>query len=230
MLDLYRAQPIEGYNWLHGVRDGRLVHIGGVDAPISDGDVRAIVKEFWKAAVRRAATASTSSAGTSPSRSTRSTSRSRRRTASTSASRASRARCWRKGRRAGRHQILRAGRAQRAGQPARIGDGQAPRSMPTAATPPSRSPISSRPIATCPTRSSPKSPAGRSGSTTGRWTGTTRATPSTTWPRPTAPAKTHTCRLSLAHTYERPGAYTVVVKVIDILGNDTTKTLAITVG
>jgi DNA modification methylase len=48
MLDLYRAQPIEGYSWLHGVRDGRLVHIGSVDAPISVGDVRAIVKEFWK--------------------------------------------------------------------------------------------------------------------------------------------------------------------------------------
>ena len=49
MLDLYRAQPIEGYTWLHGVRDGRLVHIGGVDAPIAVGDVRAIVKEFWRA-------------------------------------------------------------------------------------------------------------------------------------------------------------------------------------
>ena len=49
MLDLYGAQPIEGYNWLHGVRDGRLVHIGSVDAPISVGDVRAIVKEFWRA-------------------------------------------------------------------------------------------------------------------------------------------------------------------------------------
>ncbi|HEY7341018.1 MAG TPA: DNA methyltransferase [Ktedonobacterales bacterium] len=49
MLDLYRAQPLEGYSWLHGVRDGRLVHIGSVDAPISVGDVRAIVKEFWKA-------------------------------------------------------------------------------------------------------------------------------------------------------------------------------------
>lgn len=49
MLDLYHAQPIEGYTWLHGVRDGRLVHVGGVDAPISDNDVRAIVKEFWSA-------------------------------------------------------------------------------------------------------------------------------------------------------------------------------------
>jgi adenine-specific DNA-methyltransferase len=48
MLDLYGAQPIEGGAWLHGARDGRLVHVGGVDAPISEGDVRAIVKEFWK--------------------------------------------------------------------------------------------------------------------------------------------------------------------------------------
>ena len=30
---------------------------------------------------------------------------------------------------------------------------------------------------------------------------------------------------SVAHTYDAPGEYTVVVKVIDILGNDTTKTL-----
>ncbi|HEU0026561.1 MAG TPA: DNA methyltransferase [Ktedonobacterales bacterium] len=49
MLDLYRARPIEGYLWLHGERDGRLIHVGGVDAPISVGDVRAIIQEFWKA-------------------------------------------------------------------------------------------------------------------------------------------------------------------------------------
>jgi adenine-specific DNA-methyltransferase len=48
MLDLYRAQPIEGYAWLHGVRDGRLVHVGSVEAPVAVGDVQQIVKEFWK--------------------------------------------------------------------------------------------------------------------------------------------------------------------------------------
>ena len=48
MLDLYRAQPISGYTWLHGVRDGRLVHVGSVDAPVAVGDVQQIVKEFWK--------------------------------------------------------------------------------------------------------------------------------------------------------------------------------------
>ena len=84
MLDLYHAQPIEGYTWLHGVRDGRLVHVGGVDAPVSDDDVRAdrAKSSGRRAAARRAATASTCSAGTSPSRSTRSTSRSPPRTAS----------------------------------------------------------------------------------------------------------------------------------------------------
>lgn len=49
MLDLYHAEPISGYLWLHGVRAGRLVHVGSVDAPISAGDVREIAKEFWRA-------------------------------------------------------------------------------------------------------------------------------------------------------------------------------------
>src|SRR5262249_54775212 len=35
--------------------------------------------------------------------------------------------------------------------------------------------------------------------------------------------------LQAKHEYEEPGKYHVVVKVIDILGNDTTKTLEITV-
>lgn len=49
MLDLYRAQPIDGYTWLHGVRDGRLVHVGSVDSPVAVGDVQQIVREFWRA-------------------------------------------------------------------------------------------------------------------------------------------------------------------------------------
>ncbi len=48
MLDLYRAQPLDGYTWLHGVRDGRLVHVGSVDAPVAVGDVQNIVREVWK--------------------------------------------------------------------------------------------------------------------------------------------------------------------------------------
>ena len=36
-------------------------------------------------------------------------------------------------------------------------------------------------------------------------------------------------RKSASHTYEQPGTYKVVVKVIDILGNDTTKTMMVEV-
>jgi adenine-specific DNA-methyltransferase len=49
ILQLYRAEPLSGYTWLHGVRAGRVVHVGAVDAPVSLGDVKAIAVEFWKA-------------------------------------------------------------------------------------------------------------------------------------------------------------------------------------
>jgi hypothetical protein len=46
ILDLYHARPLTGYTWLHGLKNGRMVHIGSVDAPISPGDVTNIVTEF----------------------------------------------------------------------------------------------------------------------------------------------------------------------------------------
>jgi DNA modification methylase len=49
LLDLYHARPIHGYAWLHGLRDGRLVHIGAVDSPVTPNDVRQIAIEFHKA-------------------------------------------------------------------------------------------------------------------------------------------------------------------------------------
>ncbi len=48
ILDLYHAASIDGYLWLHGVKGGKLVHVGSVDAPISLGEVRSIVNEFWR--------------------------------------------------------------------------------------------------------------------------------------------------------------------------------------
>jgi hypothetical protein len=33
ILDLYGAEPIQGYSWLHGLKAGKLVHVGSVDAP-----------------------------------------------------------------------------------------------------------------------------------------------------------------------------------------------------
>ncbi len=49
ILDLYKARAITGYSWLHGVRGGKMVHVGAVDAPISVGDVQNIVTEFKRA-------------------------------------------------------------------------------------------------------------------------------------------------------------------------------------
>ncbi len=56
ILDLYRAEPLNGYTWLHGNKSGRMVHIGSVDAPVSDGDVKAIVSEFWRTVGKSGAT------------------------------------------------------------------------------------------------------------------------------------------------------------------------------
>jgi len=49
LLDLYKATPIEGYSWLHGAKQGRLVHVGTVDAPVTVGDVKQIAAEFRRA-------------------------------------------------------------------------------------------------------------------------------------------------------------------------------------
>lgn len=49
ILKLYDATPISGYTWLHGVKAGRMVHVGAVDAPVSVGDVTQIAAEFKRA-------------------------------------------------------------------------------------------------------------------------------------------------------------------------------------
>jgi adenine-specific DNA-methyltransferase len=49
ILDLYKARPIGGYNWLHGLKAARMVHVGLVDSPISPGDVAQIAGEFRRA-------------------------------------------------------------------------------------------------------------------------------------------------------------------------------------
>jgi DNA modification methylase len=50
ILDLYHATPITGRTWLHGTKAGRMVHVGAVDAPVTLADVKAIAKEVWKGA------------------------------------------------------------------------------------------------------------------------------------------------------------------------------------
>ena len=49
ILKLAQATPLNGYTWLHGVKSGRMVHVGAVDAPVSVGDVTQIAAEFKRA-------------------------------------------------------------------------------------------------------------------------------------------------------------------------------------
>ena len=49
ILELYQATPVSGHVWLHGMKAGRMVHVGAVDAPVTRADVNAIAAEVWKA-------------------------------------------------------------------------------------------------------------------------------------------------------------------------------------
>jgi len=49
VLKLANARPIHGYAWLHGVKAERMIHVGAVDAPVSVGDVTQIAAEFKRA-------------------------------------------------------------------------------------------------------------------------------------------------------------------------------------
>ncbi len=48
VLELYKADTITGYAWLHGVKNGRMVYVGSVDAPVTLSDIKAISAEVWK--------------------------------------------------------------------------------------------------------------------------------------------------------------------------------------
>jgi len=50
ILNLYRAKPVTGHTWLHGIKPGRMVHVAAVDAPVTEADVKAVARETWKAA------------------------------------------------------------------------------------------------------------------------------------------------------------------------------------
>ncbi|MGB8643613.1 MAG: site-specific DNA-methyltransferase [Anaerolineae bacterium] len=49
ILNLYHARALTGYTWLHGLKGGRMVYVGAVDSPVSVGDVTNIVTEFKRA-------------------------------------------------------------------------------------------------------------------------------------------------------------------------------------
>ncbi len=48
IIELYCAKPLDGYTWLHGAKAGRMIHVGSVEAPVTVEDIKASIKEFWK--------------------------------------------------------------------------------------------------------------------------------------------------------------------------------------
>jgi adenine specific DNA methylase Mod len=48
IIDLYHARPLDGYTWLHGAKAGRMVHVGSVETPVTPEDVKQTIIEFWK--------------------------------------------------------------------------------------------------------------------------------------------------------------------------------------
>lgn len=49
ILDLYKATSLEGSAWIHGVKSGAMVHVGSVDAPVTMSDVTNIIVEASRA-------------------------------------------------------------------------------------------------------------------------------------------------------------------------------------
>jgi adenine-specific DNA-methyltransferase len=48
IIELYHAKPLDGYTWLHGAKAGRMVHVGSVEAPVTVDDIKATIVELWK--------------------------------------------------------------------------------------------------------------------------------------------------------------------------------------
>ncbi|NVL89521.1 MAG: site-specific DNA-methyltransferase [Desulfobacterales bacterium] len=52
ILKLYRAEPLSGYTILHGKKAGRMVHIGDVDSIVTEREIRETVKECASTGVK----------------------------------------------------------------------------------------------------------------------------------------------------------------------------------
>jgi adenine-specific DNA-methyltransferase len=48
LLKLYKAEPLTGMMWIHGKKGKRLVHVGSVDAPVTLSDIQAAMDECKK--------------------------------------------------------------------------------------------------------------------------------------------------------------------------------------
>lgn len=57
IVELYTAQPLTGFAWLHGVKGGRVIHVGSVDSPVTLADIRSVIRE-WRGGLGKTGAAS----------------------------------------------------------------------------------------------------------------------------------------------------------------------------
>lgn len=48
IIELYHGEALEGHHWIHGIKAGRMVHIGSVEAPVTVEDIKSSIKEYWQ--------------------------------------------------------------------------------------------------------------------------------------------------------------------------------------
>ena len=48
IIEMYQGEIIDGHIWINGIKNDRLIHIGPVDSPITISDIKSIIQEFWK--------------------------------------------------------------------------------------------------------------------------------------------------------------------------------------
>jgi adenine-specific DNA-methyltransferase len=50
VVELYRGRPLHGNAWLHGAKNNRVIHVGAVDAPVTADDIASLVVEVRRRA------------------------------------------------------------------------------------------------------------------------------------------------------------------------------------
>jgi DNA modification methylase len=46
--ELYHAKPLDGYTYIHGAKAGRMIHVGNVETPVTVDDIKAAILELWR--------------------------------------------------------------------------------------------------------------------------------------------------------------------------------------
>lgn len=48
IINLFHGDSLEGHTWLHGLKNGRMIHIGSVGAPVTVEDIKSTIIEYWQ--------------------------------------------------------------------------------------------------------------------------------------------------------------------------------------